>query len=177
MINGILKKNVNQFEKLVYIYKESVIKCGAHLTTLLWEKGILIENKILSFFHRDRYPYFKAEDDRWKNSVRHNLSMNPHFRKGNKAKHGSGHLWVLADYDTEKGDIHPTDEIIKNMVPTVISLDKSPASGSQQSSSRSRKSREDDESARAVLSIMVQSESQILNEADKENNATMKKVC
>ena len=25
--------------------------------------------------------------------------MNPHFRKGNKAKHGSGHLWVLADLD------------------------------------------------------------------------------
>ena len=27
--------------------------------------------------------------------------MNPHFRKGNKAKHGSGHLWVLADIDEE----------------------------------------------------------------------------
>ena len=39
------------------------------------------------------------EDDRWKNSVRHNLSMNPHFRKGDKSKHGAGHLWVLADYD------------------------------------------------------------------------------
>ena len=49
----------------------------------------------------DRFPYFKAEDERWKNSVRHNLSMNPHFRKGNKAKHGSGHLWVLADIDED----------------------------------------------------------------------------
>ena len=27
--------------------------------------------------------------------------MNPHFRKGGKAKQGSGHLWVLADYDKE----------------------------------------------------------------------------
>ena len=45
------------------------------------------------------YPYFKAEDDRWKNSVRHNLSMNPHFRKGGKSKHGAGHQWVLADCD------------------------------------------------------------------------------
>ncbi len=51
----------------------------------------------------DRYPYFKAEDDRWKNSVRHNLSMNPHFRKGDKSKHGAGHLWVMADYDDEEG--------------------------------------------------------------------------
>ena len=58
--------------------------------------------KSVSFFNsRDRFHYFKAEDDRWKNSVRHNLSMNPHFRKGGKAKQGSGHLWVLADYDKE----------------------------------------------------------------------------
>lgn len=28
----------------------------------------------------ENFPYFRAEDDRWKNSVRHNLSMNPHFR-------------------------------------------------------------------------------------------------
>ena len=54
------------------------------------------------FHYRDRFPYFKAEDERWKNSVRHNLSMNPHFRKGNKAKHGSGHLWVLADIEEDQ---------------------------------------------------------------------------
>ena len=29
--------------------------------------------------------------------MRHNLSMNPHFRKGNKSKQGAGHVWVLAD--------------------------------------------------------------------------------
>ena len=57
---------------------------------------------MFTFFCRDRFHYFKAEDDRWKNSVRHNLSMNPHFRKGGKAKQGSGHLWVLADYDKEE---------------------------------------------------------------------------
>ena len=27
--------------------------------------------------------------------------MNPHFRKGDKSKHGAGHLWVMADYDDE----------------------------------------------------------------------------
>ena len=59
---------------------------------------------IVSYFFRDRYPYFKAEDDRWKNSVRHNLSMNPHFRKGDKSKHGAGHLWVMADYDDSDPD-------------------------------------------------------------------------
>ena len=58
--------------------------------------------QIFIFSFRDRFPYFKAEDERWKNSVRHNLSMNPHFRKGNKAKHGSGHLWVLADIEEDQ---------------------------------------------------------------------------
>ncbi len=29
--------------------------------------------------------------------------MNPHFRKGDKSKHGAGHLWVMADYDEEEG--------------------------------------------------------------------------
>jgi hypothetical protein len=28
--------------------------------------------------------------------------MNPHFRKGNKSKHGAGHLWVLADFDEQE---------------------------------------------------------------------------
>ena len=51
-------------------------------------------------FCRENYPYFRAEDERWKNSVRHNLSMNPHFRKGTKSKNGHGHVWVLA---TETG--------------------------------------------------------------------------
>ena len=59
---------------------------------------------VLFLIFRDRYPYFKAEDDRWKNSVRHNLSMNPHFRKGDKSKHGAGHLWVLADFDEEAAE-------------------------------------------------------------------------
>lgn len=45
---------------------------------------------------REHFSYYKANDDRWKNSVRHNLSINPHFRKGSKAPHGAGHLWTVA---------------------------------------------------------------------------------
>ena len=68
------------------------------------------------FVHRDRYPYFTANDDKWKNSVRHNLSMNPHFRKGNKSKHGAGHLWVLADFDDMDQDdgLQVTKPLFKN---------------------------------------------------------------
>ena len=87
-----------------------------------------------TFVSREKYPYFKAEDDRWKNSVRHNLSMNPHFRKGSKAKHGSGHLWVLADYDTEADEagkqsepnVQPVQQINQDLIPTVISQGPSP---------------------------------------------------
>lgn len=50
---------------------------------------------------RDRFPFYKSNDDRWKNSVRHNLSINPHFRKGNKAPQGAGHLWVISTRDSE----------------------------------------------------------------------------
>ena len=48
---------------------------------------------------REHFPYYKSNDDRWKNSVRHNLSINPHFRKGSKAPHGAGHLWAIASQE------------------------------------------------------------------------------
>lgn len=51
--------------------------------------------------YRDRFPFYKSNDDRWKNSVRHNLSINPHFRKGNKAPQGAGHLWIISTRDSE----------------------------------------------------------------------------
>ncbi|KAL5275680.1 hypothetical protein ACFFRR_001492 [Megaselia abdita] len=50
----------------------------------------------------DRFPFYKSNDDRWKNSVRHNLSINPHFRKGVKAPQGAGHLWTISSADSEE---------------------------------------------------------------------------
>lgn len=63
----------------------------------------LIMMKWFHFFnsHRDRFPFYKSNDDRWKNSVRHNLSINPHFRKGNKPAQGAGHLWIISTRDSE----------------------------------------------------------------------------
>uniref|UniRef100_A0A1B0EVQ5 Fork-head domain-containing protein n=1 Tax=Lutzomyia longipalpis TaxID=7200 RepID=A0A1B0EVQ5_LUTLO len=54
---------------------------------------------------RDRFPYYKSNDDRWKNSVRHNLSINPHFRKGSKAPQGAGHLWTISSRDSEANNL------------------------------------------------------------------------
>lgn len=56
---------------------------------------------LVNYFYSDRFPYYKSNDDRWKNSVRHNLSINPHFRKGNKAKAGAGHLWKISSRESE----------------------------------------------------------------------------
>jgi hypothetical protein len=48
-------------------------------------------------FCSDHYPFFRPDDDRWKNSVRHNLSINPYFKKGEKARSGAGHLWTISE--------------------------------------------------------------------------------
>ncbi|CAH0717481.1 unnamed protein product, partial [Brenthis ino] len=61
----------------------------------LRENGELTVSAIYQWIS-DRFPFYKANDDRWKNSVRHNLSINPHFRKGARASQGAGHLWSLA---------------------------------------------------------------------------------
>lgn len=59
-----------------------------------------VSNSMLSQHFSDRFPYYKSNDDRWKNSVRHNLSINPHFRKGVKAPQGAGHLWAISSGDS-----------------------------------------------------------------------------
>lgn len=64
-----------------------------------------MELNLLRFFFlicSEHFPFYKQNDDRWKNSVRHNLSINPHFRKGSKAVHGAGHLWTIAQKDDKK---------------------------------------------------------------------------
>ncbi|KYQ57002.1 Forkhead transcription factor HCM1 [Trachymyrmex zeteki] len=68
----------------------------------LQERGELTVSAIYQWIS-EHFPYYKSNDDRWKNSVRHNLSINPHFRKGSKATHGAGHLWAIAN----RGDYRP----------------------------------------------------------------------
>lgn len=65
-----------------------------------WQEICALTN-LNTFFYSDRFKYYKSNDDRWKNSVRHNLSINPHFRKGSKASQGAGHLWTISSRDSE----------------------------------------------------------------------------
>ncbi|KAG6447805.1 fork head domain transcription factor slp1 [Manduca sexta] len=79
---------VSVSKKPPYTYPELIERA-------LREKGELTVSAIYQWIS-DRFPFYKANDERWKNSVRHNLSINPHFRKGARAPQGAGHLWSLA---------------------------------------------------------------------------------
>nr|XP_046248592.1 forkhead box Q2 [Scatophagus argus] len=57
----------------------------------------------------DHYPYFKSKDKNWRNSVRHNLSLNDCFIKAGRSDNGKGHFWAIhpSNYqDFSKGDFH-----------------------------------------------------------------------
>uniref|UniRef100_A0A3Q3FUT4 Forkhead box Q2 n=1 Tax=Labrus bergylta TaxID=56723 RepID=A0A3Q3FUT4_9LABR len=57
----------------------------------------------------DHYPYFKSKDKNWRNSVRHNLSLNDCFIKAGRSDNGKGHFWAIhpSNYqDFSNGDYH-----------------------------------------------------------------------
>ncbi|KAK7889656.1 hypothetical protein WMY93_025216 [Mugilogobius chulae] len=57
----------------------------------------------------DHYPYFKSKDKNWRNSVRHNLSLNDCFIKAGRSDNGKGHFWAIHPsnyHDFSKGDYH-----------------------------------------------------------------------
>ncbi|XP_045534045.1 forkhead box protein unc-130 [Papilio machaon] len=108
-----------------YTYPELIEKA-------LREKGELTVSAIYQWIS-DRFPYYKANDERWKNSVRHNLSINPYFRKGARAPQGAGHLWSLAANAIDLLPLRPdadkkTEEVIHEVhvieCPKVIVLDE-----------------------------------------------------
>ncbi|XP_071583645.1 forkhead box protein D4-like [Heliangelus exortis] len=57
----------------------------------------------------DNYPYFKNKEKSWRNSVRHNLSLNECFVKAGRSDNGKGHFWAIHPANMEdfaKGDYH-----------------------------------------------------------------------
>ena len=54
-----------------------------------------------------KYPYFQFAEPTWKNSVRHNLSVNDCFYKAEKCRDGKGHYWCVHPAnieDFQRGD-------------------------------------------------------------------------
>ena len=55
----------------------------------------------------DNYPYFRTRGPGWRNSIRHNLSLNDCFIKAGRSANGKGHYWAIHPANTEdfqKGD-------------------------------------------------------------------------
>ncbi|XP_028905160.1 forkhead box protein N4 [Ornithorhynchus anatinus] len=72
--------------------------------------GSLPVSEIYSFI-KEHFPYFKTAPDGWKNSVRHNLSLNKCFEKVENTMSGSsrkGYLWALnlARIDKMEEEMH-----------------------------------------------------------------------
>jgi len=82
------KENVTiSNEKPKYTYRELI-------TLALADRTELTLSNIYSWICKF-YPYYSASDEKWKNSIRHNLSLYPEFVKGEKTQDGAGHLWYL----------------------------------------------------------------------------------
>ncbi|XP_023236996.1 forkhead box protein E3-like [Centruroides sculpturatus] len=55
----------------------------------------------------DHYPYFRNRGPGWRNSIRHNLSLNDCFVKAGRSANGKGHYWAIHPANVEdfkKGD-------------------------------------------------------------------------
>ncbi len=55
----------------------------------------------------DNFPYFRHRGHGWRNSIRHNLSINDCFMKAGRASNGKGHYWAVhpaCQEDFQKGD-------------------------------------------------------------------------
>ena len=57
------------------------------------EKKVLLSD--IYEFLLMRYPYFRTRTTGWRNSIRHNLSLNPCFVKLEKSTNGKGHFWSI----------------------------------------------------------------------------------
>lgn len=81
----------------------------------------------------DQYPYFRNRGPGWRNSIRHNLSLNDCFIKAGRSANGKGHYWAIHPANIEdfkKGDFRRRKaqrKVRKHMGLSVPDDDDSPA--------------------------------------------------
>lgn len=64
------------------------------------------------------FPYYRPQDAGWRNSIRHNLSLNEAFIKGGKSSDGKGHFWeVKSGFEGKffKGNTQASAEIRRRL--------------------------------------------------------------
>lgn len=69
-------------------------------------EGKLVLSDIYQYI-LDNYPYFRSRGPGWRNSIRHNLSLNDCFIKAGRSANGKGHYWAVHPANVEdfkKGD-------------------------------------------------------------------------
>ena len=71
------------------------------------------------------YPYFRTKGSGWRNSIRHNLSLNDCFIKAGRSPNAKGHFWIICP--TYYGDFLQRYSDRRRRAGKVITLDLRPA--------------------------------------------------
>lgn len=105
----------------------------------------------------DTFKYYKREEVGWQNSIRHNLSLNKAFIKGDKSKDGKGHFWCIkadcedqflkarnnkkSGYHEVMDQLKKLDQLSENSTRSINSIPSSPNFSNDQDDHVSKKRR------------------------------------
>ncbi|KDR07509.1 uncharacterized protein LOC110840134 [Zootermopsis nevadensis] len=99
---------VESFENPYSRHKKPPFTYSEMIKQALLEKQELTVSEIYQWIS-DHFPYYESNDERWKNCVRHNLTLSQNFQKGAKAQRGASHFWTL---EQKRENIEPAEEIL-----------------------------------------------------------------
>lgn len=84
-------------QSYIGLIAEAILSCPEEQLILSDIYGFILAN----------YPYFRNKGTGWRNSIRHNLSLNDCFIKAGRSQNGKGHFWAISHLyldDFRRGD-------------------------------------------------------------------------